>query len=249
MKELVFGINAVTEALRGQRRVYKLYALRERQDKRLEEILTLAREKEVRLQYLERKKLDGLCEGRHQGVIAEVEKYSYADLGQVLRNLKEREKEKLPFLLLLDGIEDPQNFGAIIRTAECAGVDAIIIPSHKSVEVNSTVSRVSAGAAEHMAIIKENNLVNTINYLKKEGFWVLGADAQAPNSYFNASIPSPTALVIGGEGRGIRRLVREKCDILVRIPMFGRINSLNASVAAALLIYEILRQRIKSGAE
>lgn len=248
MKELIFGINAVNEALRGQRRVFKVYAQRERQDKRLEEILILAREKQLKLQYLEKQKMDELCGGRHQGVAAEVEEYPYADLGQVLKKLKDREK-KPPFLLLLDGIEDPQNLGAIIRTAECAGVDAIIIPSHKSVEVNPTVSRVSAGAAEHMAIIREKNLVNTIKFLQQEGFWVLGADAQAPKNYFDTSIPHPAALVIGGEGKGIRRLVREKCDILVKIPMFGHINSLNASVAAALLIYEVLRQRADSEPE
>lgn len=243
MRELVFGINAVSEALKGQRRVYKIYAQRERQDKRLEEILTLVREKQLKLQYLEKKKMDELCEGKHQGIIAEVERYPYADLGQVLEKLQ-AQKDKPPFLLLLDGIEDPQNLGAIIRTAECAGVDGIIIPSHKSAEVNPTVSRVSAGAVEHMAIIRENNLVNTIKYLKQEGFWVLGADAKAQQNYFNTSIPSPTALVIGGEGQGIRRLVRENCDILVKIPMFGQLNSLNASVAAALLIYEVLRQRL-----
>ena len=149
---------------------------------------------------------------------------------------------KEPFILILDGIEDPQNLGSIIRTAECAGIQGIIIPQHSSAEVTAAVARASAGAVEHIPIARETNLVNCIKSLKEKGLWVVGADMDG-SEYFSCQIPSPTALVIGGEGTGIRKLVRQNCDMLVSIPMMGLIASLNASVAAGLVIYEVVRQR------
>jgi 23S rRNA (guanosine2251-2'-O)-methyltransferase len=177
----------------------------------------------------------------HQGIIALVDSYEYADLDEILE--KAFLSSAPPFIVVLDGIEDPQNLGSIIRTSECAGVHGIIIPQHNSVEVTGTVARTSAGAIEHMLIARETNLVNCLRKLKEKGFWIVGADMAAERDYFNCEIPSPTVLVVGGEGTGIRKLVRETCDISVKIPMRGQISSLNASVAAGLIIYEVIRQQ------
>lgn len=242
MTEKLAGINSIMEALKGPRKVHKVFILEGRQSKKIEELVHYAQKKGVFVQFVEKSRLDALyTAGNHQGAVAQVSGFNYAEIGEVLE--KAYLDNQIPFLLILDGIEDPQNFGSIIRTAEGAGVQGIIVPRHGSVEVTAAVSRASAGAVEHVSIMRETNLVNTIKYLKERGFWVVGADMQGEQDYFNAVIPSPTALVIGGEGRGIRRLVRENCDMLLRIPMEGKIASLNASVAAALLIYEVRRQR------
>jgi 23S rRNA (guanosine2251-2'-O)-methyltransferase len=176
----------------------------------------------------------------HQGVVALVDGYQYSSPEEILEQAAL--KGEPPFVLILDGIEDPQNMGAIIRTAECAGVHGVIIPQHNTVEMTAAVVRASAGAVEHMMVTRVTNLVNCIKDLKKQGLWVVGADLDG-DSYCHASIPSPTALVVGGEGKGIRKLVRENCDMLVSIPMSGEITSLNASVAAGIIIYEVIRQR------
>lgn len=241
MKELLGGMNSVSEALRGGRRIKQLYVLKDRSSSRMEEIVKAARLQTVPVKTVERQFLDRLYPlAPHQGVVAEVEPYTYAALEDVIQQAQQSRRE--PFLLALDGIEDPQNLGSIIRTAECAGVHGVILPRHHSAEITPAVVRASAGAAEHMAVVRETNLVNTLKYLKKDGFWVVGADMDGSSDYFHTELLRPTVLVIGGEGRGIRRLVRENCDLTVRIPMFGRVNSLNASVAAALLIYEVIRQ-------
>ena len=150
---------------------------------------------------------------------------------------------EVPFLVLLDGIEDVHNLGAIIRTAECAGAHAILVPKRRSAPLNETVGKTSAGAIEYMPIVPIGNSVQLLNRLKKRGFWVIGADMDGETDYFHSSLTEPIVLVIGSEGKGISRLVKETCDVLVQIPMFGHINSLNASVAAALLMYEVVRQR------
>lgn len=242
MKEILAGVNSIMEALKGRRRIEKIYLQLGRQGKRVEDLLRLAQKKGVFVQYVEKRQLDQMYTlSNHQGIIARVESYQYSDLGEVLEIAAL--KGQSPFLLILDGLEDPQNMGSIIRTAECAGAHGIIIPRHQSVEITAAVAKASAGAVEHMPIIKETNLVNTIKELKDKGFWIIGADMQGKRDYFSTSFPSPTALVIGGEGQGMRRLVRENCDILVKIPMQGKISSLNASVAAALMVYEVVRQR------
>lgn len=246
MKEVLAGVNSIMEALKGRRRIEKIY-LQEggRQGKRIEDLLRFAQKKGIYVQYVAKQKLDQMYPlSNHQGVIAKVESYEYAEIGEVLEIAALRGQS--PLLLILDGIEDPQNLGSIIRTAECAGVHGIVIPRHQSVEINATVAKASVGAVEHMPIIKETNLVNLIKELKEKGFWVIGADMNGVQDYFAVSIPSPTVLVIGGEGQGMRRLVKENCDILVKIPMQGRINSLNAAVASALVIYEVIRQRSTS---
>ncbi|MEN6350639.1 MAG: 23S rRNA (guanosine(2251)-2'-O)-methyltransferase RlmB [Syntrophomonas sp.] len=244
MKDTLAGVNSIMEALKGRRKIEKIYLQQGRQGKRVEDLLRLAQKKGVYVQYVEKLQLDQMyTQSNHQGVVARVESYEYSEIGEVLEIAAL--KGQSPFLIILDGLEDPQNMGSIIRTAECAGVHGIIIPRHNSVEITAAVAKASAGAVEHMPIIKETNLVNTIKALKAQGFWVVGADMKSEQDYFSTPIPSPTVLVIGGEGQGMRRLVKENCDILVKIPMQGKISSLNASVAAALLVYELLRQRLE----
>ena len=242
MTEKLAGINSIMEALKGNRKIHKIYVQNGKEGKRLDELMLLARKKGVFVQQVDKERLNQMYRvGNHQGVVASVDAYSYASIEEIL------EKAALsghpPLILILDGIEDPQNLGSIIRSAECAGVHGIILPKHNSSEITQTVARVAAGAVEHMLIARETNLVNVIRELKKQGLWVVGSDMQAEATYYCINIPSPTALVVGGEGQGIRKLVREHCDLIVKIPMYGQVSSLNASVAASLLIYETLRQR------
>ena len=242
MIEKLAGVNSIMEAIKGRRKVHKIFIQDGRQNKRIEELLELASKKGIFIQKVDKERLNQMYRvGNHQGIVAQVDSYDYATIEEVLEEVVLKGQE--PLLVILDGLEDPQNLGSIIRTAECAGVHGIIIPRHNSVEITEGVARASAGAVEHMHIIRETNLVNTINYLKKQGFWIIGADMEGTSDYFATKLPSPTVIVIGGEGKGIKRLVKENCDILVKIPMYGNINSLNASVAATLLIYEVVRQR------
>lgn len=242
MKEKLAGVNSIMEALRGRRRVHKIYIQEGRGGKRIEELTALANKRGVYWQYVEKTKLDSMYTlGNHQGVVAQVDTYEYSSLEEILEYAAMR--GEAPLLLILDGIEDPQNLGSIIRTAECAGVHGIIIPRHNASEITSAVARASAGAVEHMHMAMETNLVSCINKLKKQGLWIIAVDMDGKQDYFAGSLPSPTALVVGGEGPGIRRLVKENCDLVVKIPMSGAISSLNASVAAGLVIYEVLRQR------
>ena len=242
MKEKLAGVNSIMEALRGRRRVHKIYIQEGRGGKRIEELITLAGKRGVFWQYVEKTKLDSMYTlGNHQGVLAQVDVYEYSSLEEILEYAAMQ--GEAPLVLILDGIEDPQNLGSIIRTAECAGVHGIIIPKHNATEITSAVSRASAGAVEHMRMAMETNLVSSINKLKKHGLWIIAVDMDGNQDYFDSALPSPTALVVGGEGNGIRRLVKENCDLIVKIPMQGAVNSLNASVAAGLVIYEVLRQR------
>ncbi|HCF51338.1 MAG TPA: 23S rRNA (guanosine(2251)-2'-O)-methyltransferase RlmB [Syntrophomonas sp.] len=246
MSEILVGINSIMEALKGRRKIHKIYVQEGRQGKRITDLLGLAQVKGVFVQTVEKRRLDHMYTlGNHQGIIAAVDQYPYASVDDML-NLA-GDKGQQPLLLVLDGIEDARNLGAVIRTAECAGVHGIIIPRHNSAEINEYAVRSSAGALEHMLIARETNLVNTLKDLKTRGMWVVGAEAHADAYYYQADIPLPAVVVTGGEGKGIRRLVREQCDLLLKIPMFGVINSLNASVAAALILYEIVRQQQRSG--
>jgi 23S rRNA (guanosine2251-2'-O)-methyltransferase len=242
MQEKLAGVKSIMEALRGRRKVHKIYVQEGRTGKKIEELLRFAQKKAVFVQYVEKQRLDEMYTvSNHQGIIAQVDSYQYAEVDEMLEKAAMAGDE--PFLLILDGMEDPQNMGSIIRTAECAGVQGVIIPQHNSSEITAAVARASAGAVEHILVARETNLVNCIKRLKEKGLWVIGADMDGTSDYFNCKMPSPTVLVIGGEGRGIRRLVRENCDLLVKIPMMGSVQSLNASVAAALVMYEVLRQR------
>ncbi|MDO4540264.1 MAG: 23S rRNA (guanosine(2251)-2'-O)-methyltransferase RlmB [Syntrophomonadaceae bacterium] len=242
MTQQLTGINSILEAIRGRRRVQKIIVQEGKNGKKIEELLRLAEKRGIFCQTVDRRRLDQMASPEpHQGVLALVDEYRYAQLEEILEYAVGQGGE--PLLLILDGIEDPQNLGAIIRTAECAGVHGIIVPRHGSAEIGAAVGRASAGAVEHMRIHQAANLVNTIRALKDKGFWIMAADMDGEQDYYRTALPRPAALVIGGEGGGIRRLVKENCDLTVRIPMWGQVNSLNASIAAALLIYEVKRQQ------
>ena len=239
---IITGRNSVTEALRAGRSITKLYIAAGNDTQPLQRIRDMAQEKDILVEQVPNKILNQLAPGnRHQGVIAFAAPVAYASLTDVLADSEAA--RRVPFLVLLDGIEDFHNLGAIIRTAECAGVDAVLLPKRRSAPVNETVGKTSAGAVEYMPLVQIGNISQTLKKLKKQGFWIIGADMEGEMDYFHSSLTEPVVLVIGSEGRGISHLVKENCDILVQIPMFGQVNSLNASVAAALLMYEVVRQR------
>jgi len=227
-----------------------------RTDRRLEEIKRLAKHQGVPFLSVNKKKMDRLVgpDNRHQGVLAYVSKVEMLSLDDLLYDLSgfqkgNDQKDELdhqvrpPVVALLDGIEDPQNLGAIVRVAECAGLKAILLPARRSASITGTVAKASAGAIATLPVVRIGNTVNALEQLKKLGFWIVGLDLKARQNYFDADLNGPLAVVIGSEGRGLGRLVAESCDFLVRIPMFGKTGSLNASVAAGIVFYEIVRQR------
>jgi 23S rRNA (guanosine2251-2'-O)-methyltransferase len=240
-EQYVVGRNPVLEIFKTDKEVEKLYILKGELQGSINKIIGIAKDRKIIIQQVDRAKLDSMSEGNaHQGVVALITSYSYATIEDILN--KAKEKNQPPFVIILDEIEDPHNLGAIIRTAECAGAHGVIIPRRRAAQVNQTVYKSSAGAVEHMLVAKINNIVNTIEELKDKGLWVYGADIDGTDYHFNTSLKGPVALVIGNEGKGISRLIKEKCDVLVKIPMEGKISSLNASNAAAILIYEVFRQ-------
>lgn len=235
------GRNAVLEVLRSGRDMEKLIVLKGDLEGTIRRIVAIADEKGVVIQEVSRQKMDELSQTKnHQGVIALVSAHDYVEVGDILAIA--RQKGEDPFILLLDGITDPHNLGAIIRTAECAGAHGVIIPKRRSVGMNATVGKTSAGAIEYMPVARVTNIARTMEQLKKEGLWIACADMGGLD-YFDNNMKGPLALVIGSEGDGVSRLVKEKCDFTAAIPMYGQIASLNASVAAGLLMYEVVRQR------
>lgn len=235
------GRNAVIEAFRSGRTIDKLYILDGCQDGPVMTIKREAKKQDTIVRYVTKERLDQLSEtGKHQGVIAVAAAYSYAEVEDVLQAA--RDKGEDPFVLLLDGIEDPRNLGAIIRTANLAGAHGVIIPKNHAVGLTATVAKASAGALNYTPVAKVTNLSRTIEDLKKEGLWFVCADMGGTKMY-QLDLKGPIGLVIGGEGDGVSRLVKEKCDMVAAIPMKGDIDSLNASVAAGVLAYEIVRQR------
>jgi len=209
-------------------------------------VLALAKEKKIVVKEVDRKKLDQLTQtGSHQGVIAQVTPFKYCEVEDILSYAKKRGEN--PFLVVLDEIEDPHNFGSIVRTAEVCGVHGVIIPKRRNVGVTPVVYKSSAGACEHMNIAKVTNINVTIDKLKQKGIWVYGADMKGSNYCYEVDLKGSIALVIGSEGKGISKLTMAKCDELVKIPMVGKISSLNASVAGGILMYEILKQKLQSG--
>ncbi len=240
--EFIAGKHSVLEALRSGRTIHKIFVVEGAQKGTLQAIYEAARTAGVLVQTTDRRKCDELAGGtQHQGVVAQVAAYAYAEVDDLLEIAAAR--HELPLLLILDEIEDPHNLGSILRTAECAGVHGVIIPKRRAVGLTATVSKISAGAAEHVAVARVTNLAQTIDELKKKGVWVCGTDVGANQDLYEADLSLPLALVIGNEGRGIGRLVKETCDFTLRLPMYGKLNSLNASVAAALFMYEAVRQR------
>lgn len=229
----VYGKNVVNEVLKNKKRIIEAYVYNNFSD---ETILNRIKKTNAHISYLDKHEIDKMIDGNHQGIVLKVEDYKYADIEELINIKKE------PLLVILDHLEDPHNFGAIIRTCEAAGVDGIIIPKNRSVEVNSTVMRTSVGALENVKIAQVTNLKQTITRLKEKGFWVYGTDMEGAE-YDETDYSGKTVIIIGSEGFGMTRIIRDACDYIVSIPMRGKINSLNASVAAALVIYQATKGR------
>ena len=234
---IIFGRNAVMELLKSGRSVNKLFIAEGSRDGSIQKIFSLAKTAGVVVEFVKRDKLDKLCDGSHQGVAALAAAINYSTLEEIL------ELNESPFIILLDELEDPQNFGAILRTAEAVGVHGVIIPKRRSVQLNATVFKTSAGAAEYVKVAQVTNVAQTLKNLRGRGLKIVGADMSAEIDFKQADLTGGIVLIIGNEGKGMRRLTRENCDMLIKIPMVGKINSLNASAAGAVLMYEIFYQR------
>ena len=242
MSDQIEGRNSVLELLESERDINKILIAKGERHGSINKIITIAKQRKIVIAEVERQKLNAISEtNNHQGVIAIVPPFNYVEVEDILNEAKAKKEDA--FILILDGIEDPHNLGSIIRTAETAGVHGVIIPKRRAASVNATVSKSSAGAVEHVKIARVNNINETIKYLKEEGLWICGTDGDAKDYYYNQNLKGPMAIVIGSEGFGMSRLVKENCDFLIKIPMKGKITSLNASVSAGIVIYEALKQR------
>ena len=237
------GRNAVLELLESDKDINKIYITKGELKGSINKIIAIANEKKVIIVQKDKKQMDMMAQSEnYQGVIAVVPPYEYVEVEDILEVAKERNED--PFILILDGIEDTHNLGAIIRTAETAGVHGIIIPKRRAAQVNSTVSKVASGALEYMKIARVNNITDTISKLKDKGVWVCGTAIDADKFYYDQNLTGPLAIVIGNEGKGISDLVKRNCDFLVKIPMKGKVTSLNASVSTGIIVYEAVKQRI-----
>lgn len=237
------GRNAVSEALKAGTTIDRLLVEKGLKDAGAQKIIDEAKSRGVKIFFRDKQALDRESTAkRHQGFIAEITDYKYSELEDILAYAES--KNEPPFLVILDGVEDPHNLGSILRVAECAGVHGVIIPRHRSVSVNETVIKVSAGASAHIRVAKVTNISDTIDALKERGIWVYCADMDAPSIY-ECDLTGAVALVIGGEGKGVGKRTRSCCDGAVSLPMFGQVNSLNASVATAVVVYEKIRQSLK----
>jgi 23S rRNA (guanosine2251-2'-O)-methyltransferase len=240
--DLIAGRQPVMEALKGGKMIEKVVLLFGVKGNAIEKIKMLAKQNRIPFVEVGKQRFRELVnDTTTQGVVALIGTKKYVEVDDILKLAKERNEP--PFILILDEIEDPQNLGALIRSAECAGMHGVIIPKHHAVTVNQTVVKTSAGASEHMMVAKVVNVAQTIDELKARKVWIVGTDSVAPKTYTEIDFSMPLAIVIGSEGAGIRRLVKEKCDFLVKIPLYGKVQSLNASVAGALVIFEAVRHR------
>ncbi|MBB6447511.1 23S rRNA (guanosine(2251)-2'-O)-methyltransferase RlmB [Bacillus benzoevorans] len=239
--DYIMGKSPVLEALKSERDINKILIAEGSQRGQMQQITNLAKEFNVLVQFVPKKKLDDMVEGNHQGVVAQVAAYQYAELDDLFALAEKRHEE--PFFLLLDEIEDPHNLGSIMRTADATGAHGIIIPKRRAVGLTATVAKTSTGAIEHIPVVRVTNMARTIEELKERGVWIAGTDAEGKQDYRQFDGTMPLGLVIGSEGKGMGRLIREKCDFLISLPMAGHVTSLNASVAAALLMYEVYRKR------
>lgn len=238
----VEGRNSVLELLESNRDINRIFIAKGEKHGSINKIISIAKERKIIITEIDRTKLTQMSQTNNsQGVIAIVPPFDYCDVYDIIQEAKEKQEE--PFILILDGIEDPHNLGSIIRTAETAGVHGVIIPKRRAASVNSTVNKVSAGAVEHMKIARVNNINETINILKKEGIWICGTDMDTNKYYYNQDLTGPLAIVIGSEGFGMSNLVKKNCDFLIKIPMKGKITSLNASVSTGIVVYEAVKQR------
>jgi 23S rRNA (guanosine2251-2'-O)-methyltransferase len=237
---VIYGIAPVLEALRsGKRRVKEVWLAHGTKPHRWQELRALAGQARVPLSEVERSRLDAITRrANHQGVVALVSAVGYADLEEVLSGITGS-----PLLVVLDQVEDPHNLGAVIRTAECAGAHAVIIPEHHAVGLTEAVVKASAGATEYLPVVRVVNLATTLDSLRQRNIWIVGVERDGERPYVGWDFTLPTAVVLGSEGKGIRRLVRERCDLVVSLPLLGNITSLNVSVAAGVVLYEAVRQR------
>jgi len=233
MSEYIFGKNVVKEAFNHPSRIEEIYVL----DKNTE-FVSLAKEYRIKYTVITPSEMNKMVSGNHQGVVALVKDYHYYSLSDIVK------EDKNSLIVALDGLEDPHNLGAILRTCEAAGIDGVILPKKRSVKLNSTVAKVSTGAIEYVKVVEVVNLTQSLKQLKNKGYWIIGAERSSKSSnIWELKYDMPIVLVIGSEGKGISRLVKEECDFLVEIPMQGKINSLNASVSTGIMIYEIRRQQ------
>ena len=236
------GRNAVLELLESGKDINKIYVTKGEKKGSINKIIAMANENKIIVVEKDKKQMNQIAQTEnYQGVIAIVPPFEYVEVEDILKVANERGED--PFLLILDGIEDTHNLGAIIRTAETAGVHGIIIPKRRAASVNSTVSKVACGALEYMKIARVNNISDTIKKLKEKGIWICGTAIDAPNDYFNQTLTGPLAIVIGNEGKGMSNLVKKNCDFFVKIPMKGKVTSLNASVSIGIILYEAIKQR------
>lgn len=240
-QDYIIGKNPVIEALKSEREINKLLIAEGSQKGQMQQIIGLAKQRNILVQFVPKKKIDGMVEGNHQGVVAQVAAYEYVELDDLF--VAAEKKNETPFFLLLDEIEDPHNLGSIMRTADAVGAHGIIIPKRRAVGLTATVAKASTGAIEHIPVARVTNMARTIDELKERGIWIAGTDAMGTEDYRSFDGTLPLGLVIGSEGKGMGRLIRDKCDFLIRLPMKGHVTSLNASVAAALLMYEVFRKR------
>lgn len=247
-QEWIGGKHSLLEAMRAGRTINKIWVAEGAQKHLTQPIVAEAKKNGIIVQFVDKRKLDQMAPGlQHQGVVAQVAPYAYAEVEDLLHRAKERGEP--PFLLILDEIEDPHNLGSILRTAECTGVHGVIIPKRRSAAITATVSKTSAGAVEYVPVARVTNLAQTMEQLKEAGVWIAGTDVSAKQEMYEAGemLSGALAIVIGNENKGMGRLVREKCDVLLKLPMAGKLNSLNASVAAGVIMYEVLRRRRAEG--
>lgn len=245
--DVVFGLHAVQSLFESApERVLELLIQKGRTDKRINNLVEEARSQGVAVRFVERSRLDARVEGVHQGIVARVASakvYREGDLEDLLEGL-----EEVPFLLILDGVTDPHNLGACLRTADAAGVHAVITPKDKSASLNATATKVACGAADHVPLVQVTNLARTMTWLKERGIWMIGTAGESSGNIYQSDLKGPLALVMGAEGKGMRRLTRDHCDSLIFIPMAGSVSSLNVSVATGVCLFEAVRQRNTTGA-
>ncbi len=240
----VEGRNSVLELLESGRDINKIFVTRGEKHGSINKIIAIAKERKIIIVEKDKKQMDEMAQQEnYQGVIAIVPPFEYVEVDDILKIAEEKNEE--PFILILDGIEDPHNLGSIIRTAETAGVHGIIIPKRRAAAVNSTVNKASAGAVEHMPIARVTNISETIEKLKRSGLWICGTDVNTNKYYYNQDLTGPLGIVIGNEGNGISDKVKKNCDFTVKIPMKGKIQSLNAAVSTGIVVYEAVKQRLK----
>lgn len=244
-QEFIAGKNPVIEALKSDRDINKIWISEGSGKGQMQQIIQLAKQSRVLVQYVPKQKIDQMVKENHQGVVAQVAAYQYAELDDLFERAQKKQED--PFFLILDELEDPHNLGSILRTADAAGVHGVIIPKRRAVGLTAAVAKASTGAIEYVPVARVTNLARTITELKERGVWIFGTDAKGSKDYRTMDGKMPLAIVIGSEGKGISRLIKESCDFLVHLPMIGHVTSLNASVAASLLIYEVYRKRHPQG--